>query len=119
MKPARWRVLFVTALVLVAAWPPEKDRSLAMKAVNWAVDPTGTLPVLPEQLGFGMSDDVAAVEERDAEVRRYDQALAGGAFMRMRLRLKVAPDPFRPSSTRQCLLLGGVIAAFLVLRRAK
>jgi hypothetical protein len=110
-------VLFVTALLMVAAWPPEKGRSLLVTALNWAVDPGDSLPVLPEQLGFGAGDDVRAVEARDAEVRRYDEYLARGGFARLRLQLKVAEDPFNPVTERQLLLVAGVIVAFLVLRR--
>ncbi len=119
MRPsgARSWVLFVSALLIVAAWPPEKGRSLLVKTLNWAVDPGDNLPVLPAQLGFGAGDDVRAVEARDEEVRRYDQYLARGGFARTRLQLKVAADPFDPVTERQLLLVAGVIVAFLVLRR--
>ena len=109
-------VLFLTALLIVSAWPPDKDRSLAVKAVNWAADPTGTLPILPEQLGFGLGDDVSAVEGRDAMVRRYDELFNRDAFTRSRLELKVAADPLNPSTERQLLLLLGVVVAFLTMR---
>jgi hypothetical protein len=112
---ARRLVLFVTALLIVAAWPPQEGRSLMMKAVNRAVDPAGTLPVLPPQLGFGMGDDVQAVEERDEQVRRFDEAYDEGPLTRMRLRLKVAVDPFEKTTTRQLLLVGGLVVAFVTL----
>lgn len=110
-------LLFLTALFIVAAWPPEKDRSLLVKTVNWAVDPTDSLPLLPAQLGFGLSDDVIAVEARDAQVRRYDELFNRDAFTRWRLQVKVAEDPFNPPTERQLLLLIGVVVAFLTLRR--
>jgi hypothetical protein len=110
-------VLLLTALLIVAVWPPDKDRSLAVKVVNLAVDPAGTLPVLPPQLGFGLSDDVVAVEMRDEMVRRYDVALASGPLMRARLHLKVAEDPMNPATERQLLLVLGVVVAFLTLRQ--
>jgi hypothetical protein len=110
-------VTFATTLFIVCAWPPDNDRSLIMKAVNWAVDPGGTLPVLPPQLGFGLSDDPQAVELRDAIVRRYDEMHARDAFTRMRLELKVARDPFDPATERQMLLVLGVVIGFVMMRR--
>jgi hypothetical protein len=109
-------VLFVTTLFIVIAWPPQQGRSLAMKTVNWLVDPGGTLPVLPPQLGFGMGDDVRAVEERDEQVRRFDEAYDQGPWMRARLQLKVANDPFDKTTTRQLLLVFGVVVLFATLR---
>ena len=39
----------LTFLAIVVAWPPENDKSLLMKTVNWAADPGNTLPTLPPQ----------------------------------------------------------------------
>lgn len=114
---ARGWVLLVTALFIVAAWPPDRGRSLLVKGVNWAVDPMDTLPVLPGQLGFGLSDDVRAVEERDAIVRHYDEMYDRDEMTRRRMDLKVATDPFNPTTERQWLLVAGVVVAFLGLRR--
>jgi hypothetical protein len=105
-------------LAIVFAWPPENDKSLLMKTVNWAVDPGGQLPTLPPQLGMGVGDDPAEVEARDAQVRAYDTLNNQGGWMRRRLALKVAGDPFNKSTTRQLLLATGVIAAFLAWRRS-
>lgn len=118
MSPTRagsW-VLFLAALAIVVAWPPAQGRSLLVKAVNRAVDPADSLPVLPPQLGFGLSDDLQAVEMRDEMVRRYDEMFALGGISRARLRLKVAEDPFDPVTERQFLLVLGVVVAFLTLR---
>jgi hypothetical protein len=112
-----WWLLLVVFLGIVVAWPPDGDKSLLMKAVNWAVDPSGTLPTLPPQLGMGVGDDPEAVESRDAQVRAYDTLYGQGGWTRRRLRLKVAGDPFNKSTTRQLLLAGGVIAAFIVWRK--
>lgn len=101
---------------MIGGWPPDRDKSLAVKFVNWAVDPGGTLPVLPPQLGFGVGDDPQAVEARDAQVRLYDRLYAKGGWTRTRLALKVARDPFNPSTERQLLLVIGAITAFLVWR---
>ena len=119
-QPGRggWWLLLVVALLIVAAWPPDRDRSLAMKAVNWAVDPFNRLPILPEQLGFGVGDDPVAVEAHDAQVRLYDSLYNEGGWTRTRLALKVARDPMNPSTERQLLLAFGVITGFLVWRFA-
>ena len=110
-------ILLLTALLMVATWPPDKDRSLVVKALNWSVDPADSLPVLPPQLGLGLSDDVQAVEIRDEMVRRYDVLFNSDAFTRWRLRLKVAEDPFNPATERQFLLVLGIIVAFLTVKR--
>lgn len=114
-----WSILFVTALVIVSAWPPAGDRSLAVKLTNWVVDPGDRLPLLPAQLGFGLSDDPLAVEARDAQVRHYDELYGQGGWTRARLTLKVARDPFDPSTTRQVLLLAGVVVGFAVVRKSR
>jgi hypothetical protein len=116
LTAARWWLLLLTALLVITAWPPDQGRSLAMKGISWAADPTGSLPVLPEQLGFGSSDDVQAVEARDAEVRRYDDLFNSGSWMRARLRLKTAEDPFDATTERQLLLVAATVIGFLALR---
>ncbi len=116
MSRARWWLLFLTAVVIICAWPPAEGRSVLMRTINWGVDPTDTLPILPPQLGFGLSDDPQAVEIRDELVRRYDEALAQGGLTRLRLQLKVATDPVEPVLERQVLLLFGVAVGFLALR---
>jgi len=110
-------VLFLAVLLIVVAWPPAAGLSLMMKAVNRAVDPADSLPILPPQLGFSLSDDVQAVEIRDEMVRQYDELYQRGGITRARLRLKVAEDPFDPVTERQLLLVFGVVVAFLTLRR--
>ena len=113
---AAWWLLFLVVLGVVFVWPPSEGRSLALKLTNWAVDPMDTLPTLPPQLGPGLSDDPAAVEARDAVVRRYDELHGRGRWMRARLRLKVARDPFNPTTERQLLLVVVVSVAFLTWR---
>jgi len=102
--------------LIVIAWPPAQGRSLIVKAVNLAVDPADSLPILPPQLDFGLSDDVQAVEMRDEIVRRYDAMYSLGGMTRVRMRLKVAEDPFDAATERQLLLVFGVVVAFLTLR---
>ena len=110
-------ILLLTALLMVASWPPDKDRSLVVKTLNWLVDPADSLPVLPAQLGFGLSDDPQAVELRDEMVRRYDQLFNRDALTRARLELKVVEDPFNPTTERQLLLAFGIVVAFAVIKR--
>jgi hypothetical protein len=85
-----------------------------MKFLNWAADPRGELPVLPAQLGYGVGDDPHAVEERDAQVRRYDELYNRGGWTKMRLELKVADDPLTPATERQLLLAVAAVAVFAV-----
>src|SRR5215510_11462280 len=109
----QWWFLIIVALLIVFVWPPSEDKSLAAKFVNWAVDPRDTLPVLPPQLGFGAGDDPDAVSARDQLVQQYDALYLKGGWTRKRLELKVAGDPFNPSTTRQLLIAIGVVAAFV------
>jgi hypothetical protein len=103
-------------LAIVVVWPPDSGKSLALTIVNWAVDPGDRLPVFPPQLGMGLGDDPLLVEARDAEARRYDEAFNAGGWTRQRLLLKVAGDPFDPTTTRQVLLVAGVLVWFIVWR---
>ena len=112
----QWWMLAVVTLLIVCAWPPQDDRSLAMKIVNWAVDPDGTLPVLPDPLALGHGDDPDAVAEHDVQVQRYDEMYLKGGWMRKRLELKVARDPFAPATERQVLALLAVVTVLLVWR---
>jgi len=112
----QWWTLLVVALLIVALWPPSEDRSLAVKFVNWIVDPRDRLPTLPGPLAFGHGDDPAAVEAHDLQTRMYDELYAKGGWTRTRLELKVARDPFNPSTERQLLIGFGVVTAFLVWR---
>ena len=112
----QWWVLVVVALLIVFAWPPRDDKSLAAKFVNWAVDPSDSLPVLPDQLGLGEGDNPDAVAARDIQVQQYDALNAKGGWTRRRLLLKVARDPLSPGTERQLLLALGAVTALLVWR---
>jgi hypothetical protein len=114
---AQWWFLVIVALLIVFAWPPGDDRSLAAKCVNWAVDPRDTLPVLPNQLALGLGDDPDAVAAHDMVVQQYDSLWARGGWTRKRLELKVARDPFNPSTERQLLTAAAVLTALLMWRR--
>ena len=106
----------VVALLVVCAWPPGDDKSLAVKFVNWVVDPRGELPILPDQLALGMGDDPDAVYARDLQVQKYDALYLKGGWTRKRLELKVARDPFNPATERQVLTGLAVVTALLAWR---
>jgi hypothetical protein len=112
----QWWVLFAVTLLIVVAWPPQDDKSLAAKLVNWAVDPTQQLPILPPQLPLGMGDDPDAVNAHDLQVREYDRLFMQGGWTRKRLELKVANDPFDPMTTRQLLIGFAAVVGFIVWR---
>jgi len=112
----QWWTLLIVALLFVAGWPPAEDRSLAVKFVNWVVDPADHLPVLPPPYGPGEGDDLAAVNAHDLQTRMYDELYEKGGWTRTRLQLKVVTDPFNAATERQLLVALGVVAAFLVWR---
>ena len=114
----QWWLVVIVALFVVCAWPPGDDKSLAVKFVNWAVDPRGELPILPDQLALGRGDDPDAVFARDLQVQQYDALYLKGGWTRKRLELKVMGDPMNPSTARQLLTGLGVMTAFLVWRLA-
>jgi len=113
---AQWWALFVGALLLVAVWPSAADRSLAIKFVNWVVDPGNRLPILPGPFAPGQGDDLETVNAHDLQTRMYDELYNQGGWTRLRLELKVASDPFDPGTERQVLAGIGVLAAFLFWR---
>ena len=111
---AQWWLLVVVALLIVFMWPPGDDKSLAVKFVNWVVDPRDQLPVLPDQLALGLGDDPDAVATHDLQTQQYDALYLKGGWTRRRLELKVARDPINPSTERQILTGIGVLTAFIV-----
>ena len=74
----QWWLLLVVPLLIVGAWPPRDDRSLAAKFVNWAVDPANELPILPDQLALGQGDDPDEVHAHDLQVQQDRRALSEG-----------------------------------------
>jgi hypothetical protein len=108
--------LVVLAVLLVCVWPPANDRSLAVTFVNWIVDPRDELPVLPAPFALGSGDDPDAVAEHDAQVQAYDARYLEGGWMRRRLELKVARDPFNPAAERQVIVALGILIAFAFWR---
>jgi hypothetical protein len=114
----QWWLIVVVALLVVGAWPPGDDKSLAVKFMNWVVDPRGELPILPDQLALGMGDDPDAVYARDLQVQKYDALYLKGGWTRKRLELKAARDPFDPATERQMLTGLAVVTALLAWRVA-
>jgi hypothetical protein len=113
----QWWALVIVSLIIVGFWPPRDDKSLALKFVNWAVDPRDELPVLPNQLPLGQGDNYEAVEAHDRLVQQYDALYSEGGWTRRRLELKVATDPLNPAIERQLLVALGLVSALIVWRR--
>ena len=113
---AQWWLLIVLSVLIAFVWPPRDDKSLAAKFVNWAADPANALPILPDQLALGQGDDPDKVSAHDLQVQQYDALYLKGGWTRKRLELKVAGDPFNPSTVRQVLTVVAVAIGFLVWR---
>ena len=115
MRPtnSQWWFLLFVALVIVFLWPPRDNQSLAVKFVNWVVDPWDVLPILPGPLPLGMGDNPEAVSLHDLLTQQYDALYVKGGWTRRRLELKVTSDPLDPSTERQVLTGIAVAAAFL------
>src|SRR6516165_2559646 len=115
----QWWCLIIVALLIAFVWPPQDDKSLAVKFVNWVVDPGDELPTLPDQLALGAGDDPDAVSAHDLQTQQYDALYLKGGWTRRRLELKVARDPTNPATERQILLGIGVVTALLAWRAAR
>jgi hypothetical protein len=113
---SQWWFLLFVALAIVFLWPPRDNRSLAVKFVNWAVDPWDELPIEPEPLPLGAGDNPQAVELHDTQMQQYDAVSLKGGWTQRRLDLKVADDPFDPSTERQILTGMAVMSVFLAWR---
>ena len=58
---AQWPIIWAAALLLVLGWPPENGRSLGLKLVNWATDPSGSLPSMPPPLPMALTGDLERI----------------------------------------------------------
>jgi hypothetical protein len=112
---SQWPIIWTGAALLILAWPPDTGRSLGVKAVNWAVDPTGTLPVFPPPLPIGLEDNGDAVAAHDALEAEYYRG-RDNLRTRWRVRLKDAKDPLDPQTERQALVGLAVLSALAVWR---
>lgn len=117
-QPSRgqWTIIYLVALVVVLAWPPDSGRSLGIKLVNWAVDPRHELPEPPAALPMALDDDGDAVTEHDMAEAAYNHTRERSAMNRWRLDLKEAGDPFSTSTQRQLLVGLAVFSALMVWR---
>lgn len=117
-QPSRrqWPVIWIAALLIVLAWPPDSGRSLGVTLLNWAADPRGRLPALPPPLPMGLDDDGEAVSEHDMLETAYYQIRERSTITRWRMDLKAASDPFTSSTQRQLLVGLAVVSALLVWR---
>jgi hypothetical protein len=113
---AQWSIVWVVAILVVLAWPPDAGRSLGTKALNWAADPRGSLPDLPPPLPMSLGDDGDAVTAHDTQETAYYQERGRSPVTRWRMDLKTARDPFDRSTQRQLLVGMAVLSALLVWR---
>ena len=113
---AQWSIIWTAAALLVLAWPGDTGRSLLVKAVNWAVDPAGSLPTLPAPLPMALDDDGDAVPAHDAQEAEYYRVRDRSVITRWRMTLRDAGDPFDPSTERQLLVAVAVLSALVVWR---
>jgi hypothetical protein len=112
---AQWRLIWTVAILLILAWP-EQNQSLAIKAINWGVDPFQTLPRTPSPLAPGLGDDMPAVQEHDAEEAAYYYMYSSSRISRLRLQLRDLRDPLEPSTERQILVGLAILVALSIWR---
>jgi len=115
----QWSIIWAVAVLLVLVWPPEKGRSLGVKALNWAVDPSGSLPALPEPLPMRLDDDGDAVAAHDALEMEYYRRRDSSATARWRMAMKIAIDPLDPQTERQLLVGVALLSALAIWRLNK
>ena len=117
---AQWRVIWMIGILLVLAWPPNQDRSLAIKGTNWLADPMNRLPEPPAAPLSSDFDEHAApssgYETARAESEEFERVYADSTVARLRLRLKHAPNFFSPSTDRQVLMGLVVLNALYIWR---
>jgi len=112
---AQWRLIWTVAMLLILAWP-EDNQSLAVKAINWGVDPAQTLPRAPSPLARGLGDDMEAVQQHDAEEAAYYYMYSSSRLSRLRLQLRDLRDPLDPSTERQILVGLAILVALGIWR---
>jgi hypothetical protein len=111
----QWRFIWIAAVCLILAWPAQ-DRSLAVKAINWGVDPFESLPSTPGPLAMGAGDDPEAVQQHDAEEAAYYSMYNTSRLARLRLQLRDLDDPFDPATERQVLVGLAILSALGIWR---
>ena len=114
---AQWAIIWPIAVLLILAWPPGgSGDSLAVRALQWAVDPGGTLPPLPPPLPLGLDDNGDFVAAHDALEAEYYRRYNSSTLTRRRMDLKNARDPFDATTERQILVAAAVFGALGVWR---
>lgn len=112
----QWRLIWILAAIIVLFWPSQQSRSLAIKALNWAADPTNALPRMPGQFSMEDGEDPVAVSAHDDQEAEYNRVYASSRLARLRIRLRDTPDPFEPSTQQQVLAAIGVLGGLLIWR---
>lgn len=112
----QWRVIWIVATAMVLLWPLGDSPSLAVKAVHFAADPGGSLPVLPEPLPMGVGDDGDAVIQHDLQTTVFYDAWDRSAWTRTRIRLRDWRPGVGPTTERQILIAFAILGALLVWR---
>jgi hypothetical protein len=113
---AQWRVIWIVAVFLILAWPPEHGRSLGMKIVNFMADPHDLLPARPDPLPIGLDDNGDAVTAHDALEAEYYRQYSSSRVTQLRMKLKIAGDPIDPLTERQILTSIAILSALVVWR---
>ena len=111
----QWRFIWMAVVCLILAWPAENG-SLAVKAINWGVDPFESLPSTPSPLAMGAGDDPEAVQQHDAEESAYYTMYNTSRLARLRLQLRDLSDPFDPATERQVLAGLAILSALGIWR---
>ena len=113
---AQGSIIWTVTVLVVLGWPPDKGRSLFVKALNWGADPAGSLPALPRPLPMGLDDNGDAVAAHDLEEAEYYRVHDRSRVTRWRMALKETGEPLDPSTERQLLVGVAVLSALGVWR---
>ena len=116
---AQWIIIVTVTLLLVCAWPPDRGPSLLLKATNWLVDPTGSLPTLPPPLPMGADDDGDLVAAHDAQESDYYRVRERSGWTRWRMEMKNARDPFDATTERQLLVGVAALSALTIWKLSR
>jgi hypothetical protein len=112
----QWRLIWVLAAVVVLFWPSQQNRSLAIKAINWAADPRDKLPHPPADFSMEDGEDTSVVIAHDDQEAEYERALGSSGLEGIRVRLRGLQEPFDPSTEQQVLAAIAVLGGLLIWR---
>jgi len=111
----QWRLMWIAVVCLVLSWPDDTG-SLAIKALNWAADPTQSLPAEPRPIPLGLGDNAEAIQAHDAEEAEYYRLYDSSQLGRLRLWLRGLRDPLDVSTERQLVVGFAIFAALGIWR---